>query len=155
MDLALISNWNQTVGADDHVYHLGDFALQNHLQYKSQLHGHIHWILGNHDKDSDTVKHQFASVNQLLMPKIGKQKLFLFHYPCVSWWHKGYGTWHLYGHVHGGYSRAGEASLDVGCDCHNYRPISYEEVATLIDAKINAKSKNPNPEKPTASSPEH
>ncbi len=146
MDLALIKNWNEVVGPNDHVYHLGDFAWRDHSRYKSQLHGKIHWILGNHDRCSEAVKNQFTSVHDLHITRVDKQSVFLFHYPCVSWWHKGYGTWHLYGHVHGGYSRAGEASLDVGVDCHNYRPISFEEVRALIESKLNDKPKNPNPE---------
>lgn len=150
MDLALIENWNKVVGPEDHVYHLGDFAWRDHLHYKSKLNGHIHWVLGNHDRTSEAVKNQFTSTHDLHICTVDKQKLFLFHYPCVTWWHKGYGTWHLYGHVHGGYTRADEASLDVGVDCHNYRPISFKEVRTLIEAKINAKLQNKDSEKSKA-----
>lgn len=29
MDAALVQRWNDTIGADDIVYHLGDFTLQD------------------------------------------------------------------------------------------------------------------------------
>lgn len=55
MDRVLISNWNEIVGADDIVYHLGDFTLGGFIeakQYFRQLNGHIK-VLANtwhHDK---------------------------------------------------------------------------------------------------------
>jgi len=37
------------------------------------------------------------------------------------------GSYHLFGHSHGGLPSHG-LSFDVGVDCHNYSPISYDDV---------------------------
>ena len=65
----------------------------------------------------------------------GKQKIMLLHYSMRTWLSKSRGTWHLYGHSHGTLpDPRGEACFDVGVDCWNYRPISYDEVKnTLYD----------------------
>lgn len=154
MDAALIANWNEVVGPDDHVYHIGDFAKTNVLSYKRKLHGKIHWVLGNHDSPTEEEKKEFESVDYLLRAeKINGQKICLFHYPCVTWWQKGYGTWHVYGHVHGKFSHPTDASLDVGVDCHNYRPISFQELKALIEKKINAKLQHPSPQESKTTAP--
>ena len=52
MDEAMISLWNQRVNRDDNVYILGDFCYRNEKSaewYLSQLKGHKHLVLGNHD----------------------------------------------------------------------------------------------------------
>ena len=52
MDEAMISLWNQRVNHDDNVYILGDFCYRNEKSaewYLSQLKGHKHLVLGNHD----------------------------------------------------------------------------------------------------------
>ncbi|GAA4273735.1 hypothetical protein U6A24_02640 [Aquimarina gracilis] len=57
----------------------------------------------------------------------------MMHYPLMSWKGKYSGSFHLFGHSHGtlkGFNR--KKSLDVGVDCHDFYPISYEEVRTII-----------------------
>lgn len=138
MDAALIHLWNDVVGIDDHVWHLGDFAFRNHLEYIKQLHGKIHLVLGNHDRFSQTVNDSFAEVRELYHGRLLGDKttplFYLFHYPLVSWPQKSYGTVHLYGHVHGRYSRAGERSLDVGVDVHNFSPILLTTAVQMAEA---------------------
>jgi calcineurin-like phosphoesterase family protein len=38
-----------------------------------------------------------------------------------------HGAWHLYGHSHGALPPYGK-SFDVGVDCWNYKPVSFEQV---------------------------
>lgn len=139
MDAALIYLWNSTVGVDDHVWHLGDFAFRNHAQYLDQLNGKIHLCLGNHDKFSTTVRDRFFEVKELFYGRLTgdatSPKFFLFHYPLVSWPQKfgPLGTIHLFGHVHGRYSRPGERGLDVGVDVHSFSPIELDEAIRLAD----------------------
>jgi len=53
-----------------------------------------------------------------------------------TWNASHHGVWHLYGHSHGTLSDDEKAlSIDVGVDCHNFYPISYEEVKELMKAK--------------------
>ena len=52
MDEALINNWNNVVGQDDTVFHLGDFAFGGSELWNgvlNQLNGHKILIVGNHD----------------------------------------------------------------------------------------------------------
>jgi calcineurin-like phosphoesterase family protein len=59
MNQTIIDNWNDKVGENDIVYHLGDIALyftkpqrdayQAILEVLLQLHGHLILIKGNHD----------------------------------------------------------------------------------------------------------
>lgn len=49
----LIKNWNSTVQDDDIVFVMGDIAFESRSkqrEFLSQLRGHKHLIMGNHDK---------------------------------------------------------------------------------------------------------
>ncbi len=50
LDDWLIYNWNQTVGVDDLVIHVGDFAFKNINNLVGKLNGKLILILGNHDR---------------------------------------------------------------------------------------------------------
>ncbi len=54
MDKALVANWNDTVGDDDTVYHLGDFSgppMNRRIEeIAERLRGRIVLIAGNHDR---------------------------------------------------------------------------------------------------------
>ena len=52
MNETIISNWNNTVGQDDIVFHLGDFCLGGSAEWTKildRLNGKIYLIMGNHD----------------------------------------------------------------------------------------------------------
>jgi predicted phosphodiesterase len=52
MDEVLIQNWNDTVGSDDIVFHLGDFSYGGSAEWVrvlNRLNGKIYLIVGNHD----------------------------------------------------------------------------------------------------------
>lgn len=49
----MVANWNNVVGANDYVYHLGDVTMQYHAAFNglmSRLKGKKRLIVGNHDK---------------------------------------------------------------------------------------------------------
>lgn len=48
MDDYMVDQWNDTIGPNDDVYHLGDFG---DYSFRPKLNGNIHLILGNYDKD--------------------------------------------------------------------------------------------------------
>ncbi len=53
MNEMLIKNWNDRVGPDDHVYHLGDVALgsfEDSIKCVARLNGIKHLVVGNHDR---------------------------------------------------------------------------------------------------------
>lgn len=46
----MITNWNNTVNEQDHVYHLGDVVIKKeYLELVKQLKGHKRLTAGNHD----------------------------------------------------------------------------------------------------------
>jgi calcineurin-like phosphoesterase family protein len=53
MDAAMAERWNQTVGPDDEVWHLGDFALRTSASAAGallrSLNGRKHLVTGNND----------------------------------------------------------------------------------------------------------
>lgn len=134
MDEVLIENWNRVVGPTDYVTHLGDFAWKDPQKYVARLNGHIRLVLGNHDRRGPAMRAGFENVWEVKLTQVNNRPMFLFHYPCISWPSKSYKSWHLFGHVHGRLrGKTPSYSLDVGVDAHEYRPISFDEIKTLIE----------------------
>lgn len=144
MDEMLIKNWNERVGQNDTVYHLGDFAFSPYDVLKrtaKRLLGTKHLILGNHDKA--IIQHRaelvnsgtFASIQNYHELKVGSEFIVLFHYGCRVWNRSHRGSWLLYGHSHGSLPAFGK-SVDVGVDnkeIHSeYRPTSFEEIKKFM-----------------------
>jgi calcineurin-like phosphoesterase family protein len=142
MDEVLVSRWNDCVGPDDTVYHLGDFCFRNSLgadTYLRQLNGKIHLIAGNHD--DETVAHHaslFASISLIREIFLGEHRIVLCHYPMREWHGSWRNSWHLFGHVHGRLNHQPHGfSLDVGVDSHDFRPWSYDEIELLFGRRDN------------------
>jgi len=167
MDATLIRLWNESVGVDDVVYHLGDFTLQGLPKFQAiiwQLNGKLRIMPGSHDrrwlehyKPDDPAMHTAHGYPVELLPPLVSleipdlrddrypQVIVLCHYAMRVWDRSHYGSWHLYGHSHGNLPGLG-LSLDVGVDCHGYRPISLEEVArklTSFQHSLPAQSASP------------
>lgn len=141
MDAELIERWNNTVRPEDTVYHLGDFALGTVANREHSgawaLNGTIHFIEGNHDsraRDIQSRTKRFASYKLMDEIEIEGQRIVLCHYALRTWHHEAKGVWHLYGHSHGQLPGYGK-SLDVGVDCWNFRPLSFEELKALMEVR--------------------
>jgi calcineurin-like phosphoesterase family protein len=152
MNEYIIEHWNQKIGVDDPVYHLGDFSFGEPEVWTSiieRLNGKIHLIRGNHDHHKKLRKLQTLSGKQIHM--LGeyhelyvedeeldtKQLIVMCHYPIESWNKRHHGAWHLHGHCHGTIlSPDSQARLDVGVDCCHYKPVSYEEVKMVMTKKV-------------------
>jgi calcineurin-like phosphoesterase family protein len=138
MDEALIRNWNAIVQPGDTVYHLGDFAWKPRAvaSYVCRLNGHIHLILGNHDRKSQLASKLFDSVAEYCEVKMDGQRITLCHY-AMRVWNKGhYGAWNLYGHSHGNLPEDPHSySTDVGVDCWAYAPVSFARLQSHMSLK--------------------
>ena len=147
MNETLIQNWNSVVQPKDEIYHLGDFGMgaphyiRNILE---QLNGKKFLIIGNHDKSTLKCADMFEWVKPLYTLKVkdtkakgGKRKVILCHYAMKVWDASHYGSYHLYGHSHGGLPEDNSLSFDVGVDCWNFTPISYEQVREKMEKKQN------------------
>lgn len=142
-DNALVENWNKRVKPKDVVYHLGDFGFakkgdDNNISYlcrvASKLHGTIVLIKGNHDGPATQapLSSRFQVIKDVHVIKHQGERLFLSHYPHRSWQHSFRGAIHLFGHVHGGLPPHG-LSFDVGVDCWNFEPISFDMVMCKVN----------------------
>ncbi len=66
----------------------------------------------------------------------GEQLVILFHYALRVWNASHWGSYHLYGHSHGSLPDDPTArSFDIGVDCHEYYPLSYNEVKQIMQQK--------------------
>ena len=138
MDAALIYNWNAVVKPGDIVWHLGDYCMgyneADFMSYFRQLNGSVILIKGNHDRLAWKFRDMFyGHYNSYVETKINERAFTLCHYALRVWNKSHHGAWHLYGHSHGSLpDNPNSYSLDVGVDCHNYAPISFERVAALM-----------------------
>jgi len=135
MDDILIQNWNKVVRPNDTIYHLGDFnfrSIRTTDDYLTYLNGHIHIVWGNHDDQfAKKYKHRFASYCDAKYLRLNGEKITLYHYPQRAWRFSQHGGWHLFGHCHGSLPNLGR-SMDVGVDCWNYTPASFEEIEAYM-----------------------
>ena len=157
-DKALIQNWNSTVGQDDTVFHLGDFAYGNSqfiANIIKQLNGNIILIKGNHDlrNMNPALYNIFSDVVYQARILIDKQTVYLNHFPFLCFDHGDINLYkdnysiQLFGHVHSGPLTSSKdvsrlnilfpTQYDVGVDNNNYTPISWTDVKNKIKQQIN------------------
>jgi calcineurin-like phosphoesterase family protein len=128
MNKELIRLWNETVGPEDIVYHLGDFALgpktTGFIVYP-QLNGIKHLVIGNHDRSETHMKAMgWVSVQKELSLAVDGYRLYLRHHPGPV--PDGY-DYRLCGHVHDKWVREGNC-INVGVDVRGYKPITLSEL---------------------------
>lgn len=152
MNRVMIENWNRVVGVDDLVFHLGDFSVGGAAEWTSlldNLHGKIVLILGNHDMNNvnQGFMRRFLDIKMQMLISIGKQRIYLNHYPFLCYGGAYRNTWQLFGHVHSSPYRTGldssrldhlfSSQYDVGVDINNFTPVSYEQISKKIQEQIN------------------
>ena len=137
MNQTMIENWNRTVGPNDQVYHLGDFAFSDSPEnYFHRLNGVKHLIKGNHDP-KETLRLPWASVRDYFELKMDHKKFILFHYPIDNWNGMYKGWYDLYGHTH---EREGKMiipkkknRINIGVDYWEFAPMSLQTIVTRIE----------------------
>ena len=136
MNETLIRNWNETVNQGDMVYHVGDFAMgSDPAKILRRLNGNKILVRGNHDKRPQ-LAHGWSEIHPYLEITIEKQFIVLCHYAMRVWNKHHHGSWMLYGHSHGTLpDDPTSKSIDVGVDCHDYRPVSFEEIGRIMAKK--------------------
>lgn len=131
MDETMLVRWNETVCAEDEVWHLGDFAVRRPApvvaELLSALNGRKHLISGNNDGPATLGLEGWASVQPYAEIEIEGTRLVLCHYPFRTWNGMYKGAVNLHGHSHGqlaGLTR----QVDVGVDVWDFRPVSLEQI---------------------------
>jgi calcineurin-like phosphoesterase family protein len=149
MNHTLICNFNEVIGQDDTLYHLGDvgWGEANIREFLTALNcKNVHWIPGNHDKEIKRSHSLQSLFKEVYNPKhrgypivnitIEGQEVILCHFAMRVWSRSHFGTYHLYGHSHGMLpDDPNSLSFDVGVDTNNFYPYSWEDVKRIMNKK--------------------
>lgn len=138
MNRVLVENWNARVRAQDHVWVVGDFSFrsaENPTTYLSELNGHKHLVLGNHDyKWIKNVKLEdwFESVDMMAQTEDEGVHVILCHYPLMTVPRR---FVNVYGHIHNNREAAYwdvlrnmEDSLNACVEVNGYQPVTLAEL---------------------------
>lgn len=161
-DRALFSRWESTVQDDDQVWVLGDISVSSPtyaLQLMSELPGHKHLIVGNHDKVHpmyrDAHKHVarymavFESVQAFARRKVLGHDVLLSHFPYVvdrdeprftQYRLKEEGLFLLHGHTHSDIRYTSDRELHVGVDAWDMTPVHLSEVEKFVQERLDAEA---------------
>lgn len=140
MDEEMVRRWNSVVtNEDDEVYYLGDLTLQGlgvAEHFLDRLNGHIKMMSGNHDKRwfhlFDFGYARIRKMEAVQEIDINGKHIVLCHYPLREWNKYYRGAYHLFGHSHGTQPPYGY-SFDIGVDCWNFYPVSFEQVVDKMN----------------------
>jgi calcineurin-like phosphoesterase family protein len=132
MNAAIIARWNETVGPDDEVWHLGDFALRTETADAAALlrglNGRKHLVRGNNDTAEIATLAEWSSTLSYAEMSIDGYNIVVCHYAFRTWNGMRKGALNLHGHSHGRLKPlTGQA--DVGVDVRNFRPVRLTEIA--------------------------
>ena len=132
MDAVLVERWNAVVGAEDEVWHLGDFARKpgDVAGLLERLHGVKHLIAGNNDPPETLAAPGWASVAAYAEMALEGRELVLCHYPFRSWNRMHKGAVNLHGHSHGRLKPM-PRQVDVGVDVWGFAPVAAGVVLGL------------------------
>jgi len=126
-DEYLLDRINSTVGEQDELFILGDFAFDHPGKYRAKIKcKYIRFLMGNHDRVEKS-RNVFGETLPIQVTKLrnddGEQlSAVMCHYPMAYWPMSHHGSVHLYGHVHGNREATlddafpGRRSMDVGMD---------------------------------------
>jgi len=128
MNESLIHFWNQTVGKNDLVYHLGDVALDKEsLKLIKECNGEKILIKGNKDKlELINYTTYFSDIKSYFRI----DNFVLTHIPlfpaCIKT-----GRVNIHGHLHRGKIKNSKY-LNVSVERINYRPISIDQIKNSL-----------------------
>jgi calcineurin-like phosphoesterase family protein len=131
MDAGIVERWNEVVKPDDHVWHLGDFAIRQldarMADLLGQLCGHKHLVAGNNDREVTKSLPGWSSVQPYAELEIEGRLVVLCHYAFRTWRDMGRGAVNLHGHSHGRLKPL-PRQIDVGVDAWDFRPQTLERM---------------------------
>ena len=155
MNEMLTRKWNEVVGHEDTVYHMGDLTLggvEAAMEYIRRLHGDLVIIPGSHDRKwIDRAHHMRTMGGKVIRATVihevreGEERIVLCHYPMTSWNGSHNGAWHFSGHKHGRlgvFTRSGDTDIedqdrrgwgvDVGVDSWGFQPVTFSRIRMAV-----------------------
>jgi len=137
MNTDMITRNNKVVGPNDVVIHAGDFCWSSNpdkaAEFIKQLNGNHIFLIGSHDR---WMRQSTGNHKHIWEKRIDGQVIVVCHYALRVWPRSHFGSWNLYGHSHGTLSSQGK-QYDVGVDCNNFYPVSFEEIKIIMSSKPN------------------
>lgn len=129
MDEEMVRRWNEVVGQDDTIYHLGDFAMGKTAAptILNRLNGHKHLVYGNHDSKQTRELPQWETSQPYLEINVDKQFIVMCHYKFDVFNRSHRGGIQLYGHSHNSIP-PNDRQLDVGVDAWDFRPVGLVDI---------------------------
>ena len=154
MNEGLIERWNSVVQPDDHVYHMGDFAMGQKIlwpSFRSRLNGTITFTRGNHDTPldkfveallpgdhvvDDVIYHTSGiTVHMAHAPKGWAEERRDGHQVIRRAGDDVHADLYLCGHVHGQFKVQPEIDVpcvNVGVDQWDMKPITLDEILACV-----------------------
>lgn len=152
MNKGLIKQWNNQVGNDDFVYHLGDFSLgslEETINILEQLNGKIVLIKGNHDKSKHYKKinklgllHEYHPVG--IEMKYNKKQMWLTHYPMEIGLRPR--KFSISGHIHS-HESTWDNQINVGVDSPHFKHKPFGELIAIDELDEIMQERTPSIEK--------
>ena len=125
MNECMITKWNETVGEQDIVYHLGDVFFGKGHECLKQLNGRKRLILGNHDNGkSKHLQDGFQKISVWRM--FPEHNLVLTHIPILIPEVAKY-QYNVHGHIHDRQSPT-DFHINVSCEVVDYTPVDIESL---------------------------
>lgn len=132
MRCELIRRNNAIVKKDDWVIHAGDFCWNGNVDYVRNLQklliGNHIYLRGSHDHWMN------GSYHEIWEKEIEGQYIVVCHYAMRTWGKSHWNSWQLHGHSHGKLEPIGK-QYDVGVDCNNFYPVSFEKITEIMKSK--------------------
>jgi len=139
MNKTIVNKWNSTIGIDDIVYHLGDFG---DVEFVNYLNGKINLVPGNYENQKILdymAKRNVTILESDYLLKIYEYEFYLIHCPYETKISEN--NFFLFGHIHK-LQMVKINGLNVSVDCHNFSPLSFEDVLFYRNAIINYYDEN-------------
>jgi len=144
-DEAIISNLNEVVDPRDTVIHNGDFSwrsVNRTIEIIKRLNGiHIFVVAlrGGHDKVIRKISRRYPDLSECIpyiyeLTLYNKYHITICHYKMEVWPRSHYNSWHCFAHSHCKLRSTGK-SHDIGVDCNNFYPLSFDQLKDIMDAK--------------------
>lgn len=141
-DETMISNHNEVIGPNDTVIHGGDTSwrsVDRTIEIIKRLDGKHIMLKGSHDKVIEKISRrepnlfEYAGYMYELVAH-NKYHITVCHYCMRTWPRSHYNSWHCFAHSHCKLNPIGK-SHDIGVDCNNFYPISFDQLKDIMDTK--------------------